>query len=63
MATVLTLHPGGTAGPTTGEEVFREGARLIAEHFREGLERIPADDPLRAEVEELAATYTRLGAM
>ena len=61
--TVLTLHPGGTTRPTTGEELFREGARLIAEHFRRGLEHIPSDDPWRAEIDELVVRYTQLGAM
>ena len=41
----------GPVQPVTGEQVMREGARVLADYFTRQLPRIPAGDPLYAVIE------------
>jgi hypothetical protein len=60
MATVTPIA-GGRRTPATGEEVLRDGARLLADYFVRALDRIPPDDPHRAMIEIDAARFRALG--
>ncbi len=46
---------------STGEQVMREGARILAKHFKRRLPAIPLSDPLRSEIEMQAALMEQAG--
>ena len=46
--------------PPTGEEVLREGARMLAEFFMQRLTSLPETDPYRFVIEDLAGQHRDL---
>ena len=45
----------GAAARVTGEDVLRDGARMMARYFTRRLQELQEEDPLRPEIERLAA--------
>lgn len=55
MATVLTLHEGGARPLLTGIRLWEETAEIAAQYLRMNLDRLPASDPMRGEIERFAS--------
>lgn len=57
------VHPNERAAERlTGEDVLRDGARMMARYLRRRLREIPAEDPDYASIEADASRFAQLAA-